>query len=434
MCTFPACHLRLAIDPTISQDELMLKAIVAERLIDGTGRAPLANPIVLIRHGRIEAVHSGALSELGLEEEVEVIEDPASTILPGLIDAHVHLAFRSELPSSPEIINHLLASSQEMMGMQILSNAQDALRAGITTVRDCGARGLSVLEVRDAIRAGVVAGPRILACGMPVTTTAGHLHWCGLEADGVNEVRKAARWLIKSGADFIKVMSTGGGMTPGSNSLRAQYSVEELAAIAQEAHRLGKHVAAHANGTEGIRNSVRAGIDGIEHCHWRTMEGEDYDPEVVAQMVEQGTFLDKNLHVISARGLPVPEVEIWVEKARDALSRHRQMIAAGVRLVLCTDAGGPHNGFDTLPWVVALARRLLDIEPMQAIVSSTSLPALELGLQDEIGTIEPGKRADLILVKGNPLEDLFCLTRVEKVFKDGAEVASDGRLCLPGQA
>jgi len=263
---------------------------------------------------------------------------------------------------------------------------------------------------------------------MPITTTAGHLHWCGLEADSVDEVRKAARWLIKSGVDFIKVMSTGGGMTPGSNSLRAQYSVEELAAIAKEAHRLGRHVAAHANGSEGIRNLVRAGIDAVEHCHWRNPEGEDYDLEVVAQMVEQSTFLDKNLHVATARRLPPSELSSWVEQARGGLERHRQMIAAGVRLVLCTDAGGPDNGFGILPWVVALAPSLLDIEPIQAIVSSTSLPAQELGLQEEIGTVEPGKRADLVLVEGNPLEDPFCLTRPKRVFKDGVEVASQGRL------
>jgi imidazolonepropionase-like amidohydrolase len=204
--------------------------------------------------------------------------------------------------------------------------------------------------------------------------------------------------------------------------------VEELTAIAEEAHRLGRHVAAHANGSEGIRNLVQVGIDAVEHCHWRSPEGEDYDPAVVAQMVEQGTFLDKNLHVARARGLPPSELGAWVEEARGALQRHRQMIAAGVRLALCTDAGGPSNGFDTLAWVVALAPALLDIEPIQAIASGTSLPAQVLGLEEEIGTVEPGKLADLILVEGNPLEDPFCLTRPKRVFKDGVEVASQGRL------
>ena len=246
----------------------------------------------------------------------------------------------------------------------------------------------------------------------------------------MDEVRNSVRWLIESGVDFIKSMSTGGFMTPGSNTLRAQYTVEELSTMAREAHCLDRHVVAHASGIEGIRNSIEAGIDGIAHCHWRNMRGAEYDPRLVDRMVRQGTFLVKDLHVNGARGLGSTELEHWVNSMRGHLVDHRRMIEAGVQLVLCTDAGLPGGPLDTLHWVVALAPALLDITVLEAITASTRTPALEMGILNQVGTLEVGKQADLVLVKGNPLKDPFRLAQVDRVFKAGVEVVSGGKLRL----
>ncbi len=409
----------------------MLKAIVADRLIDGTGAEPLPEPIVIIRDGRIEAIHSRALAEVRLNEEVEVIECPERTILPGLIDSHVHLAFSGE-PTSAAIRWTLAQEGEATLALRTLANAQAALRGGITTVQDCGARGFVVARVRDAIQDGLAVGPRILASGMPVTTTAGHLHWCGLEADGVEEVRKTVRWLVKSGADFIKVMATGGRMTPGSNIYRAQYTVEELRTIVEEAHRLERRVVGHVLGTEGICNAVEAGLDALEHCRWEGMEGSGsgYDRTWAERIAAQGICVDNNLSLEMAGIISSPEPKKELERLHSELSYLRDMKELGVKMVLCTDAGTSNVPFDHLPLAAEAGVRLLDMSPMEALLACTSLPAQELGLEGEIGSVEPGKRADLILVEGNPLEDVRNLACLDKVFKDGIEVVSQGRLYL----
>lgn len=409
----------------------MLKAIIAERLIDGTGAEPLPQPIVLVRDRRIAAIHSGALADLKLEEEVQVIECPDRTILPGLIDVHVHLTFSIE-PTSAAIRWTLAQESDETLALRTLANAQVALRGGITTVRDCGGKGFVVARVRDAIGDSLAVGPRILASGMPVTTTGGHLYWCGLEADGIDEVRKTVRWLVKSGADFIKVMVTGGRMTPGSNIYRAQYTVEELRAIVEEAHRLERRVAGHVLGTEGICNAVEAGLDALEHCRWEAAAGSgtDYDRAWAERIAAQGIYVDNNLSAQMARIISSPEPEEELARVRSELSYLRDMKELGVKMVLCTDAGTSNVPFDHLPLAAEAGVRLLDMSPMEALLACTSLAAQEIGLEAEIGSVEPGKRADLILVEGNPLEDIRSLTRVDKVFKDGIEVVSRGKLYL----
>ncbi len=208
----------------------------ASRLIDGAGADPIDDGVVVSVDGTITDV--GAARDVNVPEGTDVItrDYPGCTLLPGLIDCHTHLLFSA----SDQALDDAIHDSDETLLLRGLANAQAELRCGVTTLRDCGGRGLLTLALRDGIDRGLVAGPRILAAGMPITTTGGHLNFCGLEADGVHEAIKATRRLCKGGVDFIKVMATGGGMTPGTNPRAPQYTVEELSAIVAEAHRDGR--------------------------------------------------------------------------------------------------------------------------------------------------------------------------------------------------
>jgi len=394
----------------------MERAIRAQWIIDGSARKPLQNHVLFIKDGRIDRICSRRGAKDALGPKVQLLDCSDKTVIPGLIDAHVHLTF-----SAGETRQVLAREGNERLAIRALGNAQQALRAGVTTMRDCGGRGLVTLCVRDAIDSGLAVGPRILASGMPVTTTAGHLHWCGgLHADSIAEVRKTTRQLIQSEVDFIKVMGTGGLMTPGSNPRMPQYSTEELKAVVEEAHRLGRHVAVHAHATEGIRRAVEAGIDTLEHCSWLGLEeGDDYDPGLVSKIIEKGIYVDLQRR-ISRRGI---EDKSALARQYEANAPWRDMVKRGVKLILSTDAGAYDPAtFDLLPFVVASAVYLFDMSPSDALAACTRIPAEAFGLEGEIGTLEPGKRANMIVLDGNPLDDILNLTRVSRVFLDGEEI------------
>ncbi|MGI6207035.1 MAG: amidohydrolase family protein [Anaerolineae bacterium] len=396
-------------------------------LFDGTG-APARPATVTIRQGRIEAV----LEPGDSVPEGQVLDCAGKFVLPGLIDSHVHLAFAAG-PDHKTTRDILAGDDDATLLLRQTRHAQQCLLAGITTVRDCGGRGLSTLALRDAIGNGLLAGPRIVACGMPITTTAGHLHFCGYRADSVDEVRKAARSLIESGADFIKVMATGGNMTPGTNPARPQYSQEELSALVEDAHRLGRKVAAHVGAREGIRRCLEAGVDTLEHGNWLNPDGTlGYDPELAEGMARQGAVL----------GLAVPGIdrvnllaEAGREQALEALHAKyepfRRMRAAGVPIMVSSDAGVRMTPFDGIALSLQAFSFAMDASPAETLVAATATPARALGLEDEIGTIVAGKRADILVVEGDPLSDLGALRQVHLVLRDGAIAVQQGRLSLP---
>ena len=236
----------------------MQVVIQADRLFDGTGAEPIEQAAVVIGDGRIRAV--GRRDEIVAPDgEAQRVEYAGCTILPGLIDCHVHLIFSA----GPRPLDDLLADDDHALLLRAVHNAQTALRAGITTVKDLGGRGAVTLALRDAIGRGLLPGPRILAAGPPITSTGGHCNWLGGEADTADELRKKVRQLVKQGVDLLKVMASGGRMTPGSNVCAAQFTVEQLRALVEDAHRLGKSVAAHGHGVAGIRNAVAAGVGNI---------------------------------------------------------------------------------------------------------------------------------------------------------------------------
>lgn len=410
------------------------RAIMADRLVDGTGAAALDHPVLVIRGDRIEEISSrSSWDDEAAMDRIDRYE--GATILPGLIDGHVHLAL-SAGASSEEVLAEYMDSDAMRLAAMATENARRCLVGGVTTVRDCGGPDTMIQSLRNAIQAGVTRGPRVLATGMPITTTAGHCHFFGLRADDAHEVRKAVRQLVQDDVDWIKVMATGGRMTRNSNILRAQYSTEELRAIVDEARRLERRVAAHVLSTEGIRNSVAAGVDTLEHCNWQDEHGAwSFDEDLLASMQAQGTHVS-----ITIVGYMRDAYAAWRQDPKGSplsdLLAHRfamegEMFARGLNAFITSDAGVPGSHFAELYRSVAVAVAWHGLDPLTAIAAVTSRAADALGIAREVGTLERGKRADLIVVDGDPASDIDDLGLPRVVYQGGKVVCVDGAVRPP---
>lgn len=407
----------------------MQTLIRAGLLIDGTGGAPLRDAAVLIDQGRIRSIGPAA-EMVALSATADRFLDYAdATVLPGFIDSHAHLTF-SAGPDHATVRAVLEAEATAgVLAARALHNAQLALRAGVTTIRDCGALGLVVLRVREAVANGIAAGPRILACGMPITTTGGHLHYCGLRADSEAEVRKSVRWLIQEGVDAIKIVASGGQMTAGSNPLQPQYPAAVLRTAVQEAHRLGRRVVAHALNTASIRDCAEASVDTIDHCAWSAPDGStQYDPRLGARLIEAGTTIGLTGSGILRQLLPERDGD--VAELRRRLEGHRQLHAAQARVVVHSDAGVRYTPFDDFVLSLRVMEEGLGASRMDVLRAATGRAAEAVGLAGEIGTLEVGARADLLVVDGNPLDDLNRLKSIRHVLRDGRVLVDEGRLLL----
>ncbi len=397
----------------------------ASRLIDGTGAAPTDDPVLVVADGRVEAVCQGELPP-ALRDGAVFLDLPGQTLLPGLIDSHVHLVFDAG-PDHAAVRRRLAEEDDQDLLLRALHNAQTLLRAGITTARDCGDRGFVTLKVRRAIEDGLFSGPRLLCSGPPITTTAGHLHYCGLHADSLDDVRRAVRGVVERGADYVKIVATGGMMTPGSNPRRCQFSPEELKVAASEAHRLGKRVAAHLLGVEGIQPCLQAGIDTFEHCSWLACDEEqefDFRPELAREIARSGitcghTMVGLYRDLLPDREAPEAVQAEQLEQLRALQERFARMRELGIRMMLSSDAGVAGTRFDRFVDGLEVAFVAMGMSPLAAIEASTRVPAEALGLGDEIGTLVPGKRADIVAVKGDASADITALKRVSLVMRDG---------------
>ena len=372
------------------------KLFIGGTVFDGLGQT-LTEHGVMVEHGRISKV---APADEFAGYAGERVELSGRTLLPGLIDCHVHLCFDGS-SGNPRAI--LAQQSVAQTAMLALRNARAALQGGITAVRDCGGRAHLEFAVRDAIASGDFIGPTIRAAGQMICMTGGHGHFMGRVADGCEDVIKAVREQIHAGSDLIKLMATGGVMTPGVNPEDAHFSPEELCAGVSEAKRFQRKTASHAQGTAGILNAVRAGVDSIEH-------GIYMNEQTLTEMLAAKTYLVPTLAAVrnilanAANGVP----EYAVEKSRRVEIYHRESIRlyyeAGGRIAMGTDAGTPFNvhghNADELAHMVDIG-----MKPVDALIASTSNAADLMGL-DDCGVIADGRMADFLITEGDPVTDI----------------------------
>jgi imidazolonepropionase-like amidohydrolase len=359
----------------------------------------------------VVAVQTGGQPPAG----IEVIDLGAATLLPGLIDTHLHLAF----DASDDPVGRLGgAGDGEVLGGMRLA-ARSCLDAGITTVRDLGDRGYLALRLRGEFAGDVAAGPHVVAAGPPITTPQGHCWYLGGEAEGTDGIRAAVRAHAERGVDVIKVMASGGDLTPGTHVYQAQYGLGELCAAVEEAHRHGLPATAHAHAPAAIASAVAAGFDMIEHCTFVAADGIHADPAIIDAIARAGTVVSVTVGMLPAI-LPPPRVAAVVPQVALVI---RQLCEAGIPIVCGTDAGvGPPKPHHVLPYGVA---RLADIggySPLEALRAATSAAAQACGVGSRKGRIAPGFDADLLAVDGDPLTDLAALRAVKAVFRSGQQV------------
>ena len=359
-----------------------------------------------------EGPHARAPREASRAREVD---GRGRTLTPGLIDCHVHLCFDGAADFSAEA-----ATLTPALGaIKGTVNARRHLERGVTSVRDLG--GVGIIDLSHSVDAGVVPGPRIVPAGRALTVTGGHGHNIGIgrEVDGADRLRAAVREEIRDGARAIKVIATGGVLTPGIGATFAAFTPAELEAVVDEAHAWDRGVAAHAIGAEGILRAVRAGVDSVEHCVQTT-------PEIAREMVARGTFRGPTISaLLGIVGHPREVPAYAVEKARslleDAEAGHARAVRAGIRHICSTDAGTPFNPHGNAPEEV-IAMVAWGSRPLDAMVAATANGAEVLRLPD-VGRVAVGMLADLVLYDANPVEAIDALRKPVAVWKAGARVA-----------
>jgi imidazolonepropionase-like amidohydrolase len=405
-------------------------AIRAGTLIDGRGGEPLSDAVVLVDGEKIS--QAGLAREVEIPLDAEVVDASDKTLLPGLVDSHVHI----HTPGGPTE-NYALAEAREFEGtiaLRAYSYGLQALRMGFTTLRSLGSPAYVDVVLRDAIDAGTVQGPRLRVAGQGLSRTGGHMdkpYWSPAVTvtgrtgvcDGPWECRKAARTQIKWGVDLLKINACGGSGHDLDAPWIQEMTYQEMAAICEEAHWCHKRVAAHTSGGPGLTDAIRAGVNSVEHAHWLTQEQVELMAEHQVFLVP--TVLVNSLSVEGVEKEPVSkDVYAWLLKAQeDKLGSLERARKAGVKIAVGTDAG-------FLVYHGQNARELeefvkLGFAPMEAIVAATKVGAECLDMDQQVGTIEPGKYADLIILDGDPLADIRLLqeeARIVQVFKGGEPV------------
>jgi len=413
LCLLLGCQTALA----------QVTVIKAGKLIDPDQGTVAANQIIVIRENKVEAVGAS----VAIPQGAQVLDLSNMTVLPGLIDCHTHLADGKFGEGDPMFQLKKLASQTVLESVR---NARVTLESGFTTVRDLGVyRALNDIALRDAINRGDIIGPRMYVAGAYITITGGAGAMTGMapdiqlpwdfhygEANSPWEVRQKIRLLVHDGADHIKVLSSGAVLTHGSNPKSQEFTPEELAAAVDEASHFGLRVAAHAHSPEGIKNAIRAGVASVEHA---TM----IDDEGIALAKQRGTYLDMDIYdeeCIQEQGRNGTMPADFLEHDRELGERHREnfrkAVKAGVKLPFGTDAGVCDYGTAGKQFAFMVK---YGMTPMQAIQAATSSAADLIGRSDEIGSIKPGKYADVVAVSGDPLQDIHLLENVQFVMKEG---------------
>ena len=405
--------------------------IRAKALIDGTGAPPVQNAVVVVEGSRIVAAGPQVAVEAPRGPEVRELDFPDGHLLPGLIDAHTHLMFGAGEATYEEIIER---DSDEIMLLRAARNAHIHLNAGVTTLRDCGARNKVTFDLRRGVRQGLALAPRLLLSGRPVTVTKGHFWWCNGEAEGVMGVRKAVRRLVEDGADFIKIMASGGG-TVGTDNRRPSFSVEELRAIVDEAHNQGVPTTAHCIATQSIVNALDAGVDSIEHATFIEPDGSyRFNPHIAERIAGQGVRVSPTVqtgyrrrekllamreegHALTPEDMSrLEDLQIKCERQVEFLGR--LWSEWGITIVAGTDAISSFGDY-----CLGLELQVeAGMSTAEVIRSATGVAAQAVGLDHLVGTLAPGKEADLVVVDQDPLEDIRALRSMRMVMQRGGVV------------
>jgi imidazolonepropionase-like amidohydrolase len=388
----------------------MSEVLTAPRVI--TGDETVADGAVVVGDRTVDWV--GPAEGLPAEYAAWPRADyPGSTIMPGLIDSHVHLGF----DGGPAPAARMRGETDEQQLVLMLRSARDLLGVGVTTARDLGSRGYLNVIVRDAIAADLARGPRMMVSGSPITVTGGHCWFMGAEADSEDDLRRMVRTHHKHGADLIKVMSTGGFMTTGSAPWYAQFTAAQLTAVVEEARRVDKPVAAHAHGIEGIRRAVEAGVTTLEHCSFVTETNERcFDEPLAARIAEQGIIVCPTISV---------NAPFIAQRTGIRIGQYiKVMHEMGVRIIAGTDAGinnNPHHQFaGALEYLVTLGFR-----PEQVLAMATTEAASALGIGAVTGRLAAGYEADLIVIGGDPRADIAALGQLRRVIARGRDYVPD---------
>jgi len=409
-----------------------LTLLTANRILDGSGTHPLESGALLMQGDRI--TYLGSQDGIRPPEGARVTRRDYgdATILPGLVDTHTHLV----APGDGTAGDDMAQEDEQILLLRAARNVRTILYSGVTTVRDNGAKNRVAFSLREGLRRTLVVGPRVVICGRPITMTGGHMWYFGSEVDGEDGVRAEVRRLLKEGADYIKIVASGGS-TRGSNWKRASYTVAELRAITDEARRQGKLTAAHCACAQSIEHCLDAGVDMIIHCVFTEPDGSyRTGPELVDRLAKAGVWVNPTLHILRAaiahfteardRLGSLPRQEEWLlewtkREWEVRLQDVRRMIHAGVKMVAGSDS----------PWnVYAPGGFAYEIDAMaqaglsngDAIVSGTAAAAEAIGVGDVAGRLASGREADVLVVAGDPTRDLAALRQVRDVYQAGRRV------------
>lgn len=385
----------------------MTIAIHQVRLIDGTGTVR-ERMTVLVRGTKIAAV--GPSNEVTIPKGATRLNGRGLTVIPGLIDCHVHLCLGGEA----DVVKTLESEQPSYTLLKSAKHAKATIEAGFTTVRDVGSRDHSIFALNQAIESGILPGPRIVGAGLAICMIGGHARFIGREVEGVDQVRKVVAEQLAAGAEVIKVIASGGVLTPGTSPDDAQMTAEELAAAVDAARQAGKPVAAHAHGASGMKRAIQAGVRSIEHA---TL----LDEESGALMKQYGVYMVPTLSALATTaacrpGCGIPESAL--EKAKAMTKRHKasfkQAYESGMFIAMGTDAGTPFNfhgeNAQELERMVALG-----MSPMDAILTSSARAAKLIGFHESVGTLAKGMEADLVILNRNPLRNIEVLRDRETI-------------------